>query len=313
MPMPKWHEIMRPVLEHLSTVDIASSKELEAHVAEAFSMTDEERAERLKSGQLRLYNRMFWAITDLEKAKYLSYGEQRGTYRITDAGRAFLGTHDGPIMAKDLEASSPSFKAWRTEYRAKKKGTGQKDDVEPVATDNEERSPLETMDSSYREIRDALSDDILQAIMGQSPYFFEHLVAKLLVAMGYGESIEGRAEVTPQSGDEGIDGIVKEDRLGFDSVYYQAKRWDLDRTVGRPDIQAFSGALSGKGASKGLFITTAKFSKGARDFAEGLHAQRIVLVDGKALANLMIDYSVGVSTVQTYEIKSIDSDFFSGE
>lgn len=312
MPMPKWHEMMRPVLEHLSSVEIASSKELEAHVAEALSMTDEERAERLKSGQLRIYNRMFWAITDLEKARYLSYGEQRGTYRITDAGRDFLDSHQGPIMAKDLEASSPSFKAWRTEYRAKKKGAGQKDDAGQAPVDDE-TSPLEAMDSSYREIRDALSDDILQAIMGQSPFFFEHLVAKLLVAMGYGESIEGRAEVTPQSGDEGIDGIVKEDRLGFDSVYYQAKRWDLDRTVGRPDIQAFSGALSGKGASKGLFITTAKFSKAARDFAEGLHAQRIVLVDGKTLANLMIDYSVGVSTVQTYEIKSIDSDFFSGE
>lgn len=312
MPMPKWHEMMRPVLEHLSSIEIASSKELEAHVAEAFSMTDEERAERLKSGQLRIYNRMFWAITDLEKARYLSYGEQRGTYRITDAGRDFLDSHQGPIMAKDLEASSPSFKAWRTEYRAKKKGAGQKDDAGQAPVDDE-TSPLEAMDSSYRVIRDALSDDILQAIMGQSPFFFEHLVAKLLVAMGYGESIEGRAEVTPQSGDEGIDGIVKEDRLGFDSVYYQAKRWDLDRTVGRPDIQAFSGALSGKGASKGLFITTAKFSKAARDFAEGLHAQRIVLVDGKTLANLMIDYSVGVSTVQTYEIKSIDSDFFSGE
>ena len=131
--------------------------------------------------------------------------------------------------------------------------------------------------------------------------------------MGYGESRSDRATVTKQSGDEGIDGIVKEDRLGFDSVYYQAKCWDLDRTVGRPDIQAFSGALSGKGASKGLFITTAKFSKGARDFAEGLHTQKIVLVDGKMLANLMIDYGVGVSTVETFEIKSLDSDFFSGE
>jgi len=312
MSMPKWHEIMRPVLDYLATVDLATSKELGAYVAEVFSMTEEEQAERLNSGQLRVYNRMFWAITDLEKAKFIAYGDKKGTYRITEEGKAFLDSHDGPVMVRDLEAASKSFRDWRAEYRSKQRDAKQ-DDAEGVAVADEETSPLEAMESSYRELRDALSDSILQAVMGQSSYFFEHLVGKLLVAMGYGESIEGRVEVTPQSGDEGIDGIVKEDRLGFDSVYYQAKRWDLDKTVGRPEIQAFSGALSGKGANKGLFITTARFSKAAREFVEGLHSQKIVLVDGKALANLMIDYGVGVSTVETYEIKSLDSDFFSGE
>jgi len=312
MPMPKWHEMMRPVLEYLAQTDIGTSKELQSHIADTFNMTEEEQAERLGSGQLRIYNRLFWAITDLEKARYLEYGEKRGTYRITEAGREFLAKHHGPIMARDLEVSSPSFKAWRDEYRAKNKA-GKKDPASETPSADEETSPQEAMEASYRELRDALVDDLLQAIMEQSPYFFEHLVAKLLVAMGYGDSIEERAEVTPRSGDEGIDGIVKEDRLGFDSVYYQAKRWEIGKSIGAPEIQAFSGALAGKGASKGLFITTASFSKPARKFVDSLHAQRIVLVDGKTLASLMIDYGVGVSTVETYEIKSIDSDFFTGE
>ncbi|MBW3081776.1 restriction endonuclease [Bifidobacterium sp. 79T10] len=146
--------------------------------------------------------------------------------------------------------------------------------------------------------------------MAQSPYFFEHLVGRLLIAMGYGETPDSAAEVTKKSGDEGIDGIVKEDRLGFDSVYYQAKRWDLDRTVGRPEVQAFVGALSGRGADRGLFITTARFSKAAREYAEGIRGQKLVLVDGASLAGLMIDYGVGVSTLKTYEVKAVDTDFF---
>ena len=316
MTMPKWHEMMRPVLERLSKSDVVTSKELQQHMVETFSMTEEEQAERLSSGQLRLYNRMYWATTDLEKAKYLSYGETRGTYRITEAGKAFLEMHEGPVMTKDLEETSPSFRAWREEYRAARKEAGHSlggGSEEAAKDEAEEVTPREAMEATYRELRDALSDDLLQAIMTKGPIFFEYLVAKLLIAMGYGESKSDRATVTKQSGDEGIDGIVKEDSLGFDSIYYQAKCWDLDRTVDRPEIHKFSGALSGKGASKGLFITTAKFSKGACEFVEGLHTQKIVLVDGKMLANLMIDYGVGVSTVETFEIKSLDSDFFSGE
>lgn len=155
-----------------------------------------------------------------------------------------------------------------------------------------------------------MSEDLLQEIMQKSPWFFEHLVGELLNAMGYGAAVEESLRVTSKSNDEGIDGVVKEDKLGFDSVYYQAKRWDLDRTVGRPDIQSFVGALSGKGATKGLFITTAKFSNSAREYAESSGSPRIVLVDGRALANLMIDSDVGVSTVSVFKVKQLDSDFF---
>ncbi len=309
MTMPKWHETMRPILDALDkTEGYLKGPDLIDAVARAFGMTDEERSERLDSGQSRLYNRTYWGITDLEKAKLLEYGDARGTYRITEAGRAFLAGHDGGITAKDLYEECPSFRTWKDGYRSKKK------DPEPDRAQSEEAteqtSPQEAMESAHAEIRDALADELISAVMGKDPFFFEHLVARVLVAMGYGGGEAGRARVTQKSGDEGIDGMVKEDRLGFDAIYYQAKRWDPERTVGRPDVQAFVGALSGKGASKGLFITTARFSDAAREYAEGLRGQKVVLVDGKALARLMIDYNVGVSTRAVYEVKAVDTDFF---
>ena len=311
MAMPKWHQFMRPVLAFLEKNGLQTSKELSASMVSEFRLTKEEQAERLNSGQLRMYNRMYWAITDLEKAKLLSYGDKRGTYAITDSGREFLASHPNAFTTKELMADCPPFRRWKEQYQAaehEKRG-----EAIPVEPDEDEISPLESMQKADHELRGALEDELLQAVMQKDPYFFEHLVGRLLVAMGYGESLESTAMVTAKSGDEGIDGIVKEDRLGFDNIYYQAKRWDLDRTVSRPDLQAFVGALSGKGASKGLFITTASFSRGAREYAEGLKSQRLVLVDGKALAGMMIDYGVGVSTVATYSVRSLDSDFFADE
>ena len=306
--MPKWHETMRPILTALDkSAGYLKRSDLTDAVVIAFDVTDDERSERLDSGQLRLRNRTNWGINDLEKAKLLEYGDTRGTYRITEAGRSFLAGHDGAITAKDLYEECPSFRAWKDGYRSKKKHP------EPDKAQTEEAeqtSPQEAMESAHAEIRDALADELISAVMGKDPFFFEHLVARVLVAMGYGNGEAGRARVTQKSGDEGIDGMVKEDRLGFDAIYYQAKRWDPERTVGRPDVQAFVGALSGKGASKGLFITTARFSEAAREYAEGLRGQKVVLVDGKALAGLMIDYNVGVSTRAVYEVKAVDTDFF---
>lgn len=308
--MPKWHEAMRPILETLAKGDgCLTGSDLQEAVATAFDMTGDERAERLKSGQLRLYNRVYWGITDLEKAKLLEYGERKGTYRITGAGRSYLADYPGPITAKALYDRCPSFKAWKDGYRAASKAKTSAE-APTTPTEEDQESPQEVMESAYSEIRDALVDDLISAIMAKDPYFFEHLVGKLLVAMGYGESLESHADVTRKSGDEGIDGVVREDRLGFGTICYQAKRWDPSRTVGRPEVQAFVGALSGKGVSKGLFITTARFSKEARRYADGFLGQTVVLVDGPALAGLMIDYGVGVSTRQVYEIKAVDTDFF---
>ena len=304
MTMPKWHETMRPVLEALDKASgLLKGADLMQAVAQTFDMTDEERAERLKSGQLRLYNRVYWGITDLEKAKLLEYGAKRGTYLITDAGREFLAIHDGPITANVLYDNCESFKKWKDDYHAASKGKGKVADA--VSGDGEQVSPQEAMDASYSQLREALADELITAVYQMDPYAFEHLVGTVLERMGYGESV-----VTKKSGDEGIDGIVKGDRLGFDMIYYQAKRHSPESSIGRPAIQEFSGALDTKSSTKGLFITTARFSEPAREYAEALPHKRIVLVDGRSLANLMIDYGIGVSTRVTYEVKSIDTDFF---
>lgn len=312
MPMPQWHEFMRPVLETLDKHGTRTVAELEAYVAQVFSLTDEELAERLtKSGQRRIRNRLGWATTDLEKAKYLAYGKKKGTYVATDEGRMFLQKHDGPITINDLITSSEDFRAWKSGDKTGKNNSEAVVDVD--AKDSTVATPQEVMEAAHAELRVALRDELLQKVHSQDPYEFEHTVAKLLRAMGYGDSWGKSVQVTKKSGDGGVDGFVREDRLGFDMVYYQAKRWALDSTVGSPEINAFVGALLGKGASKGVFITTGRFSKAAREYADGLKQQRVVLVDGAQLAEYMIDHNVGVSTVETFEVKAIDSDFFGGD
>ena len=308
MSMPKFHELMRPALVLLDKQGQCTVAELEAFAAKEFSMTDEELAERLdKSGQRRIRNRIGWAVTDLEKAKYLAYGPKKGTYLATDEGRAFLATHPKPFKPADLYAESADFRAWKDAYKAKKASDDDPVSPQPLQV---EATPQEMMESAYEEMRAALGDELLQRVYGQDPYEFEHTVAKLLKAMGYGDTVGQSIVVTPKSGDDGVDGFVREDRLGFDVVYYQAKRWALDRVVTRPDVNTFAGALLNKQTSKGLFITTAKFSKKAVDYAQSLTQPRIILVDGAKLAELMIDHNVGVGVVETFEVKAIDSDFF---
>lgn len=171
-------------------------------------------------------------------------------------------------------------------------------------------SPQDTMDIAFQQINDELAANLLQAIMDHSPQFFEKLVVDLLLKMGYGGAFDESGMTVGQSGDEGIDGIIREDKLGFSSIYIQAKRWNTDTTVGRPEIQKFVGALAGQGAQKGLFITTAQFTKEAKNYAGKQSATKVVLVDGEKLTKLMIEYDVGVSILNTYAIKKIDSDFF---
>ena len=309
MTMPKWHEIMRPVLVVLNEAgDCLSSSELYETTAEEFHLTGAERDERIKSGEKRFHNRLSWAIMDLRKANLLEYGEKHGTYKITDDGIAFLSRHSKPFGPKELMDECPSFKKWKTAYLEKNQKYGQAQTS--IHSEEEEMSPQEAMAKADKDIRDALADELLQNVVGMNEYDFEFLVAKLLVAMGYGQSLEEPATVTPKSNDGGIDGIVKEDRLGFDNVYYQAKKWALGSVVSKPEVQKFSGALNERHAQKGLFITTARFSSGACDFADTVSGQRIVLVDGKVLAHLMIDYNVGVTVKETYTIKAIDTDFF---
>ena len=187
----------------------------------------------------------------------------------------------------------------------------QNNNASTIEKESEEMSPSEILDDAFKKVNATLAGELMTEVMKLTPGEFERLVVKLLLKMGYGNGIDDAGYVTQLSGDGGIDGIIKEDQLGFSSIYIQAKQWALDRTVDRPEIQKFAGALQGERASKGLFITTTKFSEGAKKYAENLRASNIVLIDGNALMGLMIKFNLGVSTEQVYEIKRIDSDFFS--
>lgn len=169
---------------------------------------------------------------------------------------------------------------------------------------------MEALDGAFKQVTDALADDLMVEVIKLSSVEFEHLVVQLLLKMGYGDGIDDAGRVTRPTSDVGIDGIIKEDQLGFSYIYIQAKQWAPDRTVDRPEVQKFAGALQGEKATKGLFITTASFSAGAKNYAENLHGSTIVLVDGKQMTRLMIKYNLGVSVEHTYEVKRIDSDYF---
>lgn len=321
MTMPTWDQTMFPIMRELSDGTVRKAADLRGSVIRVFAMTEEEQRETLKSGQLRIYNRVGWAVTDLRKAGLIENAEKRGAYRITQAGRAFLDAHAHGFGLAELE-TVPAFIAWRQEYRKRHEagpGRTQNDDPAPLPGESivsEEATPEDLMEDASEKLTEALAAELLDRIMANDPYFFERLVTKLVLSLGYGDLSKSADAVTRKSGDGGIDGIVRLDRLGLDSVYIQAKRWNADHVVGRPDIQGFVGALVGNGASKGVFITTSRFSEEARRYAdERMRSSGIsvVLIDGMRLAALMIECNVGVSVKTVYEVKAVDNDFFDGE
>ncbi len=302
MSIPKYDEMYRAFLDCLADGQPHRSKEVKDTVAGVFSVSEKERAEMLPSGKQQLFdNRIGWTRTYLKKAG-LVQSPSRGVYVITSAGKQVLNENPPHIDNLYLQR----FESFRKFISPDDEDSGTPAPAEKVSG----KTPQDILDEAFQQINTTLADDLLSEIMKQPPAFFEHLVVKLLTRMGYGGSIENAGTVIGQTGDEGIDGIIREDKLGFSLIYIQAKRWDCDNTVGRPEIQKFVGALAGQGASKGLFITTAKFTKEARQYAEKQHTTKVVLVDGTTLAKLMIEYNLGVSTEATYEIKRIDSDFF---
>lgn len=328
MVMPKWDQTMFPMMNKLADGTTQGSAALRATVIDTFDLTADEQNETLKSGQRRIANRVGWGLTHLHKAKLIEPGNQRGTYRITEAGRTFLKDHASGISLEDLE-TVPAFIAWKTNYSVKTSGL---ESVDTQSADNggsslslaeestaepvDESTPEDLMESASEQLNDALASELLDRIMDNDPYFFERLVTRLVLSLGYGDLSKTSGEVTKKSGDGGIDGVVRLDRLGLDSVYIQAKRWNVDHAVGRPDIQGFVGALVGNGASKGVFITTSRFSEDARRYVdERMRSSDIsvVLIDGLTLAELMIEYNVGVSVKTVYEVKAIDADFFDAE
>jgi len=308
--IPDFQSIMLPFLQFAEDGREHSIHEVHDALAIQFRLTDQEIDELLPSGrQKRFYNRVGWARAYLKESGLIT-SPKRGYIRITDRGIQVLRDNPARIDMNYLERF-PEY----LEFRSKgSRSTKESEDnlvkgPDKVHVDNN-GTPEEILEGAYQEIRESLAQELLQQISECSDSFFERLVVEVLVAMGYGGSQREAARAVGKAGDEGIDGIIDEDRLGLDTVYIQAKKWQ--ETVGRPEIQKFVGALTGQRASKGVFITTSSFSSSAYDYASKID-KRVVLIDGRRLTEYMIDYNVGVSTVDSYQIKRIDTDHFENQ
>ncbi len=301
MPIPDYQTLMLPLLRFAADGSDHTTREAVEVLATEFQLTPAERNELLASGQQAIFNnRVGWANSYLKKAGLLE-SPRRGALRITARGKQILGDNPARIDVKYLERF-PEFIEFRDASRNNRESTT----TESVAIATEQ-TPEEALELAHQSLRLSLAQDILSRILSCSPTFFERLVVELLVKMGYGGSRRDAGERIGQSGDGGIDGIIKEDRLGLDTIYIQAKRWQ--GSVGRPEIQKFVGALQGQRAKKGVFITTSSYTAEAIDYASRIDT-KVVLIDGQLLANLMMDFDVGVSVSASYIVKRIDSDYF---
>ncbi len=303
MTIPDFQTVMRPLLNQFADGNVHYVRELIDPLADEFGLSPEERKTLLPSGGQGLFrNRVGWAVSHVMKAGLLER-PGHGRYRITDRGRAALEAKSHRIDVSYLK-QFPEYREVRT---AQAKAGGESVAKTSELSPDQAATPRETLEQSYYELRATLARDVLDAAKSVSPGKFEEIVVELLVAMGYGGSGDHAARAVGRSGDEGIDGVINEDKLGLDSIYIQAKRWE--NVVGRPVVQAFSGSLDGFRARKGVMITTSSFTPGAHDFVAKIE-KSIVLIDGNQLAELMIDYGIGVSEVQSYSIYRIDTDVF---
>lgn len=306
MSVPSFQEFMLPFLRALSDKKEHTIPEMCQIIARDFALTEDDLREMVPSGrETRFKNRVYWARVYLEKAKLINV-TGRGRFEISERGLTLLNERPASIDIKRLE-QYPEF----IEFKGKSsKKTGGEISSQPIPTESEIETltPEELLESNYITLRQQLIHALLEQIMKTPPEFFEQLVIDVLIAMGYGGSRIDAGQAVGRSNDGGIDGIIKEDRLGLDVVYLQAKRWS--NTVGSPDIQGFVGSLNLNGANKGVFITTSTFSKPALDTVKGLRSPKVVLIDGVQLAEMMIDHGVGVHDVATYTVKKIDPDYF---
>jgi restriction system protein len=299
MSIPDYQTVMLPLLRHISDGQEHATREVTDHLAQEFELSDVERRELLPSGRQSTFdNRVGWARTYLKKAGLLA-NPRRGIMNITDRGREVLSTNPDHINVSLLEQFDEFTEFKKTRRAPKKEPT--------IPGPDDESTPEESLEAAFQKIRDDLADDLLRQIKECSPTFFEHLVIDLLVSMGYGGSRREAGTAIGQSGDGGVDGSIKEDKLGLDVIFIQAKRWE--GTVGRPEIQKFAGALQGQRSRKGIFITTSGFSKEALDYVSNIET-KIILIDGTTLADLMIDHDVGVSRLASYDVKRVDTDYF---
>jgi restriction system protein len=306
MPIPHSEDMFIPMLRLVNDKKEHFIRDVVNDLAKELNVSDEELEIMLPSGNNKLFqNRVAWTKSHLVFAGYL-VGTKRGYFKITPDGLAVLSKNTKSLTLKDLR-DTPTYTSWIKRWKESKKELKTNDaSSDEISSD---QTPTELFESSYQTIRRALALELLAKVKSSTPRFFEHLVIDLLVKMGYGGSLRD-ARAIGKSGDGGIDGIIKEDKLGLDVIYIQAKRWDT--VVGRPELQKFVGALAGQGAKKGIFITTSDFTSDALNY-QPKNETKIVLVDGKQLSEYMMDFEVGVSKDKSYDIKKIDYDYFEEE
>lgn len=306
MAIPDYQTLMLPVLKLAADGKEHKFSQAVEELSDIFGLTAIEKNELLPSGSQAVFNnRVGWARSYLKQAGLLS-NTKRGFFTITSQGAELLLSNPKHIDITTLD-KYPAF----IEFKNRKKEKGENEITIPLLTEQEStQTPEDALAFAYNKLRSALESEILSAVKEASPSFFERLVVDLLVKMGYGGNRQDAGKALGKSGDNGIDGIINEDRLGLDVIYIQAKRWE--GIVGRPEIQKFAGALQGQRAKKGVFITTSSFTKEAKEYTSIIES-KIILIDGDYLSKLMVEHNVGVSTIGMYEVKKLDSDYFDNE
>ena len=303
MAIPDYQTCMLPLLKYHADGQEHTNRDSIDTLANEFGLTEEERRMMLPSGVQGLFdNRVNWARTYMKKASLLE-SPKRGVHKITKRGLDVLKKNPTRIDVPYLG----QFKEFK-EFRALRY-TKQEEEERELDLNN--KTPEESLEGAYQKLRADLAAELLQRLKACSPAFFERLVVEVIVKMGYGGTRQDAGKAIGKSGDGGIDGIIKEDRLGLDVIYLQAKRWGTT-SVGRPEIQKFAGALQGQRAKKGVFITTSTFSKDAREYVSAIES-KIILIDGDDLCDHMIDFGIGVTEIGSYTVKRLDSDYFSQE
>lgn len=301
MAIPDFQSIMLPLLELCADGKEHTNRDALEELSSRFDLSDEERKMMLPSGQAHLFdNRVAWARAHMKMAKLLD-NTRRGVFRITERGKTVLSQTHEKIDLHFLK----QFPEYNEARGGKKKSSNQHEESKVI--EENAQTPEEQIEQAYEALRNNLARELLTQLKSSSASFFEKVVVEVLVNMGYGGSLKDAGQAIGRSGDEGIDGIIKEDRLGLDIIYIQAKKWEA--TITRPEIQKFAGALQGKRTRKGIFITTSDFSTGSREYVSQIES-KIILIDGEQFANHMMDFGVGVSTEAVYQLKRLDSDYF---
>lgn len=299
--IPDFQTAMLPILNKMQDEKVYDSTMIRSIAIDYFKITDEEKEQKTPNGkQLLYYNRIAWSISYLRTGGLIE-SPDRGKYVITNLGKKVLENPPDRITIKFLKDINPDKNLFDREKTKDKEDESETED---------DKTPDEMIEEGHKRINQELSKILLKNIEEASPYKFEEIVVNLLIKMGYGDSDFNNGEVTSKSGDEGIDGIIKEDKLGLDKIYVQAKRWKKETKVGRPEIQKFVGALDGQRAKKGIFITTASFSQEAVNYANNTSNATVILIDGEKLTDLMIEYEAGVTIKDTIKICKIDTDYF---